>query len=72
MMKILSKDKAAEFLGISVATIAALRKRYADFPDPMSFGAAKNGRKVFWLQSDLEDWINRNAEVFKNNAKREA
>ena len=72
MMKILSKDKAAEFLGISVAMIATLRKRYADFPPPMSFGAAKNGSKVFWLQSDLEDWITRNSDAFRHNAEWEA
>ena len=55
-----------------MAMIATLRKRYADFPPPMSFGAAKNGSKVFWLQSDLEDWITRNTDAFKHNAEWEA
>ena len=72
MMNILPKEKAADFLGVSISQIATLRKRYADFPPPMSFGAAKNGSKVFWLQSDLEEWITRNADIFKNNAKWEA
>lgn len=71
-MKILSKENAADFLGVSISMIATLRKRYPDFPVPCSFGTAKNGSKVFWLQSDLEKWINDNIETFRNNAKWEA
>lgn len=50
-MTLLSRGKAAKFLGLSISSFDTARKK-ADFPKPVVI--LSNSR---WIQSDLEQYI---------------
>ncbi len=51
MQKLLSIDEAAERLHISVSTLRFLRQ------EGRFVGATKIGRRLFWYEADLEQWL---------------
>lgn len=57
MDKLLSIDEAAERLRVPVCTLRNLRLSGRFAP------AVKIGRKLFWTETDLEDWLRQQKEA---------
>ena len=67
-MKLLSKKDLANKLRVSATSLYRLRTKYKDFPKGMSFGDNIAGSKIFFDEEEIDNWLLKNKEKFRNNA----